>query len=124
MTEYEYLDFVTSSVEVITQSGFDFISVFFAYLACGYLAGTKLSLMQAIALTMAYTIYLSFCVMTVATSIGRIIGASTEPGSDTIARFELMQIAGPTLLTFIWLVSVIYMFSQYRKGLGQTSSAT
>ena len=115
MTEYEYLDFVTSSVDVITQSGFDFISVFFAYLACGYLVGTKLSLIQTIALTVAYTIYLSFNLMTVTTMLGRIIGASTEHGLDSVSRFETMQIAGPALLTFIWVVSVIYMFSQHRK---------
>ena len=116
MTEYEYLDFVTSSVSLITQNGFNFISVFFAYLACGYLVGTRLSLIQVTSLTISYTIYLSFNMMTVITTIGRIISASTEYGLDSITRYETMQIAGPTLLAFIWLASVVFMFSQYQKG--------
>ena len=112
MTEYEFLDFVTSSVDVITQNGFNFISIFFAYLACAYLVGSKLSRVQAIALTIAYTIYLLFIVMTVITTLGRVIGAAAANAPEMISRFEIMQIAGPSLLSFIWVISIIYMFSK------------
>jgi hypothetical protein len=112
MTEYEFLDFVTSSVDVITQNGFNFISIFFAYLVCAYLVGSKLSRVQAIALTIAYTIYLSFIVMTIITTLERVIGVAAASAPEMIARFEIMQIAGPSLLSFIWIISIIYMFSE------------
>ncbi|MFT7651936.1 MAG: hypothetical protein ACI9UU_001043 [Candidatus Azotimanducaceae bacterium] len=112
MTEYEFLDFVTTSVAVITQSGFDFISIFFAYLVCAYLVGSKISRVQAFALTIAYTIYLSFNVMTIVTTLERVIGAAKNTAPDMVARFEVMQLAGPSLLTFIWIISIVYMFSQ------------
>ena len=112
MTEYEYLDLTNSSVTVITQSGFNFISVFFAYVVCGYLVGSKVSQIQAIALTVAYTIYLSFSIMTIVTSLARQLGAAAKYAPEMVLKFEVMQVAGPVLLTFIWLASVVYMFSQ------------
>ena len=114
MTEYEFLDFVTNSVDVITQNGFNFISVFFTYLVCAYLIGSKLKRIQAIALTIAYTIYLSFIVMTIITTLERVIGAAAGSAPEMVPRFEIMQIAGPGLLSFIWLISIIFMYSKNR----------
>jgi hypothetical protein len=112
MTEYEFLDFTNSSVSLIVQSGFNFISVFFAYIVCAYLVGSKISRIQAIALTTAYTIYLSFSVLTIVTAIGRQLQAAIDYAPEMIVRFQIMQIAGPSLLTFIWFISIVYMFSQ------------
>lgn len=115
MTEYEYLDFVTNSISLITDNGFNFISVFFAYVVCSYLVGSHITRVQAVAISSAYTLYLATVVMTSVTTLGRIIGASVEFAPESVARYEFMQFAGPGLLAFIWLLSIVYMFTENAK---------
>lgn len=112
MTRYEYLDFVTSSIALISENGFNFISVFFAYVVCAYLVGRTISRAQAVAISAAYTLYLGICVMTVVTTLGRLIVASLDHSAEAVLRFQTMQIAGPSLLGFIWLSSLVYMFTE------------
>ena len=122
MTRYEFLDFTNSSVMVFTLCAFDYISVFFAYVVCGYLVRTKISRLQAITLTAAYTIYLAFNILTLVASINRLIDAAVKQGNevDMVSRLDAMVIAGPGLLAFIWICSVVYMFGNDRGANGQT----
>ena len=115
MTEYEYLDFVTSSVELISGNGFNYISVFFAYVACAYLVGSRISRVQAAAITVAYTVYLGITVMTIVTALGRLIAVSGTYAPETVDRFVAMQVVGPSLLAFIWLASVVFMATENAK---------
>ena len=118
MNEAEFFEFLNDSVTVANDNLMTFVTVFFAYMLCSYFVGQKLTLVQVIALTLAYTILSISSVLTLHYTLSRIgdLGAKYPqfyPNSD---RAELFSYAMPSLIVFVWLMSVVFMVSEYRKG--------
>ena len=125
MTEYEYIDTVNSSVDVMSGMIFDFTSVFFAFVICVYIVGSKISKVQAVAISLAYTVFLFFNVVGVYQTLHRLLGVAENYGDVSMtARLVTFEIAAPLLLVFIWLGSLIYLVTESRKGTDEKQDAT
>ena len=117
MTEGEFYEFLNGHVAITGDTWASFITVFFAYIICAYLVGRKISPIQSIALTTAYTAYSLLQLVTVYFVLERIgeIGARHTEFYPQYERAEYFAIGSVTLMAFVWLMSVIYMASENRK---------
>ena len=117
MTEAETLGFLNDTLATVNDNWMMFITVFFAYIVCVYVAGRKLSFVQALALTAAYSIFSLISVFAIIGSGRRLMQyADKYPGIlPSVERVEFMFRVSFFLLLFIWLISVIYMVSENRK---------
>ena len=114
MTEYEFHDFLTSTQMAAGQANMDFVAVFFAFVACTYLVGSKISKFQAGVLTIVYTTFSFFPIMTVQATIVRVIEVSEIQGTDDTA-VHLLAVINPLVLVLAWLSSVVYLVTEQRK---------
>ena len=117
MTEAEFFEFLNDSVAVATGSLMGFITVLFGYLLCAYFVGRKLTLIQLVSVTLAYSIFATINVVSIHYSMSRIgeIGAKYSQFYANSDTAELLSLVMPSLVGFVWFMSVVYMVSEYRK---------
>ena len=117
MSEGEFYDFLNGHVGITGDTWAAFITVFFAYIICAYLVGRKISPIQSIALTAAYTFYSFLQLITVYFVLVRIgeVGARHSEFYPQFDRAEYFAVGSVSLMAFVWLMSVIYMVSENRK---------
>ena len=120
MTEYEYLDLIST---YRAETGFhimNFIAAMFAYIAAGYFVGNKLTAFQVTAITILYTI---FTPLPVAAGY-EALQASRAAHLAYVAAFgapdypSTLVLFGPELALVVvaasWIISIVFMF-QTRK---------
>jgi hypothetical protein len=120
MTEYEYLDLIST---YRAETGFhimNFITTMFAYVAAGYFVGSKLTNFQVTSITILYTIFAPLPVaagyealQATRSTLLAYIEAFGEPDyTSTLVLF------GPELVLIVvaasWTISIAFMF-QTRK---------
>jgi hypothetical protein len=97
-----------------------FITVFFAYVACAYIAGSKITLIQSIALTVAYSLFSLLTISGVYTNLNAIYEVVAKfDGEYYFEDPEEMMVyvyGGPLSLIAAWFMSIVYMISQYLDG--------
>ena len=116
MTEYEYLDLIST---YRAETGFhvmNFIAAMFAYIAAGYFVGEKLSRFQVTAITVLYTMFAPLPVSagyealqaTRSTHLAYVAAFGPPDYPSTLVLF------GPELALFVvglsWVISIIFMF--------------
>ena len=117
MTEYEYLDFQASMGSLATENAMSFITVFFAYIVCAYLVGKKITTIQSIGLTLAYSPFSLLTILGLFDNLSdfyevakRYPQYANDPGDVRVYIY-----GGPLALFSAWLMSIVYMISQNRN---------
>ena len=120
MTEYEYLDLIST---YRGETGFhvmNFIAVMFGYVAAAYFVGNKLTNFQVTAITILYTIFAPLPVAagyealqaTRATHLQYLETFGEPSYSSTLILF------GPELVLVVvgasWIISIVFMFQTRR----------
>ena len=120
MTEYEFHDFLTNAQMAAAQSSMDVVTVFFAFVVCTYVVGSRLRRAEAIALCVLYSIFLVMPALSVRGTLLRIQGIVQEypdyalqtPMADAAG---ILSLVNPGVLLIAWLISILYLISERRK---------
>ena len=125
MTDYEYIDAVNSSVALISGLAFDFSSVFFAFIVCVYFVGSRINSVQALALALAYSVFTAFNILGAFQTIRRLSDVALSQGdNELVSRLDVLQFATSMLFVFVWIMSLVYLYTENRpNGEGDGSDA-
>ena len=120
MTEYEFHDFLTNAQMAAGQATMDVVAVFFAFVVCVYVVGSRLKTWEAVALCIVYTIFLFLPTLAVRSTVLRIqhIVAQHPNLSAQTSSTEAIGVVAvmvPGILLVAWLLSVLYLISERRK---------
>jgi hypothetical protein len=117
MTEYEFLDYQVSIGAVVNDSAVSFITVFFAYVVCAYLVGSKISFLQSAGLTFVYSVYSLLTIFGLGNNIAQLreLAIKYPEFYDDLDTLLAFLVGGPLALISAWLMSVVYMFVENGK---------
>ncbi len=115
MSEYEYYDYLATLTSLAGDNAMNFITVFFAYVACAYIAGKKITVLQCTGLTIAYWLFSLLTISGVLSTLSSIYEVGVEYKAHNYDDIEGMKVyiyLGPLSLISAWFMSVVYMVSQ------------
>jgi len=127
MTEYEYLDLISTYRGETGFHAMNFIAVMFGYVAAAYLVGERLTSFQVSAITALYTIFAPLPVLSAHEAMGHArdlyieytanFGAVPFSSSSITWASEIVLLAMSTS----WIISVVFMY-QSRRGRNEGAS--
>lgn len=130
MSEYEYIDLIFTGRDSVGFHGMNFLAFLFGYLAATYFVGSKLSMFQAISLTVFYTICVPFPLMGMyesAKDLTEVIAgyyATYRPQSEVPKVFDRSLWVAPWVLGVTWFLSVLFMWQTRRLAKHSTLQST
>ena len=110
MSEYELVDILGNLGSGIFDITSMFITIFFAYVVCVYLVGSKISRFQIIALSAIYSAFSFFLTYLVINSMFRMAFIIARLSESDAPVVPLYQYIGPGILLLTWLLSIIYAY--------------
>ena len=120
MTEYEYLDLISTYRSETGFHAMNFIAALFGYIAAAYFVGVKLSKFQVTGITILYTLFSPLPV----TAAYESLAATRVTYLEYVANFgapsygSTLILWGPELLLFVlpgsWIISIVFMFQTRR----------
>jgi hypothetical protein len=120
MTEYEYLDLISTYRSETGFHAMNFIAALFGYIAAAYFVGVKLSKFQVTGITILYTLFAPLPV----TAAYESLAATRVTYLEYVANFgtpsygSTLILWGPELLLFVlpssWIISIVFMFQTRR----------
>lgn len=128
MTEFELISLVNIASENIGIAAMNIATIFFAYIACSYLVGKKLTTMLSIAISISYTFFIIGPFFAIGLAVGDMVAISSNyiasyPDGVMVTRYS----AFTTELAFLfvtlcppflaWLISLAYMHFYVRREL-------
>ena len=119
MTEYEYYDFLNGTGSLANELALGFVTGLSAYIICVYLVGRKLTILQSIGLTFVYSGYSMITILALKEVVARLYSVSQEYPQYTGVTLESTSVylnGIPSVLLMAWVLSIIYMISEHRKG--------
>ena len=118
MTEYEYYDFLNGTGSLVNELALGFVTGLSAYIICVYLVGRKLTVLQSVSLTFVYSGYSLITILALKEVVARLYSVSQEYPQFTGVTLESTSLylnGIPSVLLMAWVLSIIYMVSEYRK---------
>lgn len=123
MTEFEFIEATTMSVELARGAAMDFVTLFFAYSLCAHFVGKGLPKLIALTITFVYTIFLINPLLGMATGVLNYVrlsaaGLHSYPNSPVFQGVNSeIQVLLTTILPALisWMFSIIYMHVYIRR---------
>ena len=127
MTEAEMLEMAAIYTDNCMTIFNTYVSITFAYLVVAYLAGNKLSRLQAAVVTGLYLLTAAGCLAAIDTQLGAIVHFQAELGAeyDFFFRGGVPRATGMRYFTIPVMIlgifaSLYFMFVEYREGLSDS----
>ena len=123
MNPAEYLELRQLALDGTAAHSMNAGSILFAYLLAMYFTGKSLSRFQVVAVTVIYSIFLLFPVLSVSVGFLNLVVlsmefvrehsglATTYGASEAASRLKTYRIGILAVFFFAWLLSVLFMFS-------------
>lgn len=119
MTEYEYYDFLNGTGSLANEFALGFLTGLSAYIICVYLVGRKLTVVQSVGLTLVYSGYSLITILALKEVVARLYSVSQQYPQFTGVTLESTSLylnGIPSVLIIAWVLSIVYMISEHRKG--------
>lgn len=120
MSEFDYLDLLSSLREEATVQAQFFVAVFSAYILTVYFVGRKLSAIYITLLTICYSLFIITPILASHVAVSQITSVAHQYAADfPDAMVEHVLVAqlpafNTTLLIVCWILSIVFMFSHRR----------